>query len=251
MTDQNKLFPHRPLRIFLKYLKAKLREPRQFKVQSPDRHCPICNYQGRFLSLGTPPRWDGRCPNCGSRERHRLIQLFLRQRHINLNDGRKILHFAAESYFIKMMSGNNNYHTADIIKGKARHTMDISNILFDEGHFDMVITNHVLEHVGNDHIALEEIYRVLKPGGFALITVPINWARETTYENPGVKTAEHRYGHYGDISHVRYYGRDFDTKLDQAMFNVECWRLPPEEEPKYGLLRDDVLWIATKPSNEL
>ena len=101
MVEQNKLFKKNSLRILLKCLKARLREPRQFSVQSSDKECSICNYNGRFLSLGTPPRWDGRCPNCGSRERHRLIHLFLKNRNINLNDGRRILHFAAESYFEK------------------------------------------------------------------------------------------------------------------------------------------------------
>jgi hypothetical protein len=241
------LYPKRPFRVFLKRLVAWLREPRQFTVKSPDRYCPICEYRGRFLSLGTPPRWDGRCPNCGSRERHRLIHLYLQRRTIDLNDGRCILHFAPEPYFDRMMKGNNNYHTADLVSGKAQHAMDMSDIRFNDNSFDLIITNHVLEHVAKDLMALHEFYRVLKPGGFALITVPINWARTETYENPGLVTAEQRFAHYGDISHRRYYGRDFEQRLKQPGFKVECWRLPQGEEPEYGLLRDDVLWIATKP----
>ena len=226
-----------------------MRDRKQFSVKSPARNCPICGYHGHFLSLGTPPRWNGRCPNCGSRERHRLIHLFLKDRNINLNDGRRILHFAPESYFVKMMQGNENYHSADIIEGKARHKMDISNINLDDDSFDVVITNHVLEHVDEDLMALGEIYRVINPGGFALITVPINWAREQTYENPQVSSAQQRFAHYGDISHLRYYGRDFEDKLKLTGFTVECWRQEQDKEPLYGLLRDDVLWIATKPDN--
>ncbi|MGK0298929.1 MAG: hypothetical protein ACI9XC_002554 [Gammaproteobacteria bacterium] len=247
MVVQNNIFKKRPFRILLKRLKARLREPRQFSVPSADKECPICGYIGRFLSLGTPPRWDGRCPNCGSRERHRLIHIFLKNRNINLHDGRKILHFAAESYFEKIMHGNINYHTADLVEGKARHTMDMSNIQFDDNYFNVVITNHVLEHILEDKKALSEIYRVIKPGGFSLITVPINWARKSTYENPALTTAEQRYAHYGDSSHVRYYGRDFEERLIEIGFIVECWRLPQEQEPGYGLLREDVLWIASKP----
>ena len=246
-SDYKQRFPKRPFRVFLKRLQARLREPKQFKVQSPERVCPICEYHGRFLSLGTPPRWDGRCPNCGSRERHRLIQLFLERRNIILNDGRKILHFAPESYFVSMMEGNTHYHSADIVAGKARHTMDISDIHFNNDSFDVVLSNHVLEHVPDDRKALREFYRILKPGGFALITIPINWARHETYENPEVSSAEQRFAHYADVSHLRYYGRDFEERLKQPGFTVECWRLPQEEEARYGLLRDDVLWIATKP----
>ncbi|MGY8814214.1 MAG: methyltransferase domain-containing protein, partial [Gammaproteobacteria bacterium] len=110
------------------------------------------------------------------------------------------------------------------------------------------ITNHVLEHISDDMKALAEIYRVIKPGGFSLITVPINWARKSTYENPKLTTTKQRYAHFGDSSHVRYYGRDFEERLIEIGFIVECWRLPQEQEPGYGLLRDDVLWIASKPA---
>ena len=233
-------------RVFLRLLKARLRDPRQFKAQSPDRHCPICGYRGRFLSLGTPPRWDGRCPSCGSRERHRLIHLFLERRGIDLKDGRTILHFAPEAYFVGMMRGNDAYHTADLVPGKARHAMDMSSISFENDSIDVVIANHVLEHVQEDRRALAEVHRVLKPGGFAILTVPQNWARESTYENPGLASPEDRWAHYGDISHLRYYGRDFPDLLSAAGFEVEAWRLAQEEEPRYGLLRDEVLWIAKK-----
>jgi SAM-dependent methyltransferase len=235
------------LRIFFRKLRARLRDPRQFSMPSPDRDCPICGYHGRFLSLGTPPRWDGRCPDCGSRERHRLIHLFLEREGINLNDGRTILHFAPEKYFIKMMRGNSAYHTADIVPGKARHAMDMSAMSFADASVDVVIANHVLEHVPDDRKALMEVYRVLKPGGFALLTVPQNWARETTYENPEAVTPALRYAHYHDPGHLRYYGRDFPDRVTAAGLTVEAWRLPQAEEPRYALLRDEVLWIPLNP----
>jgi len=235
------------LRIFFRKLRGRLRDPRQFSTQSPPRDCPICGYHGRFLALGTPPRWDGRCPDCGSRERHRLIHIFLNRENINLNDGRTVLHFAPEKYFVKAMRGNNAYHTADIVPGKARHTMDMSAMTFDDASVDVVISNHVLEHVPDDRKAIAEIYRVLKPGGFALLTVPQNWAREHTYENPDVTTPEQRYAHYNDISHLRIYGSDFPDRVANTGLEVKAWRLPQADEPRYALLRDEVLWIARKP----
>lgn len=235
------------MKILLKSIKARLRDPRQFAVKSPDRHCPICGYTGRFHALGTPPRWDGRCPNCDSRERHRLFHLFLQREGIDLKDGRTILQFAPERYFVKWMADNPNYHTADLVPGKARHAMDMADMsAFGDESVDVVIANHVLEHVPDDRKAMRESYRVLKPGGFAIFTVPQNFAREETYENPALTTKEERYAHYLDESHLRYYGRDFPDRVAEAGFEVEGWRLPPEEEPEYGLYREDIIWVARK-----
>ena len=234
------------IKVWIKGLRARLRDPRQFSVPKMARHCPICGYEGVFHALGTPPRWDGRCPSCGSRERHRLIHLWLEREKIDLADGRFILHFAPEKYFIKQMAGNENYHTADLVEGKAMHAMDMSNITFDEASVDVVISNHVLEHVPDDQKALSEMFRVLKPGGFALLTVPQNWAREDTYEAERAETPAEKFAHYDDSSHVRYYGRDFPNRVSKAGFEVEGWRVEPAEEVYYGLARGDVLWIARK-----
>lgn len=235
------------MKLFFKTIRAWMRDPRQFSVKSPDRDCVICGYHGRFHALGTPPRWDGRCPQCGSRERHRLIHLFLTREGIDLKDGRTILHFAPEAYFVKAMAGNANYHTADLVEGKARHAMDMADMaLFEHESVDVVIANHVLEHVPDDRKAMRESFRVLKPGGFALFTVPQNWAREETYENSALTTKAERYAHYLDESHLRYYGRDFPQRVAEAGFAVEGWRMPPEDEAGYGLAKEDVLWIARK-----
>lgn len=235
------------LKIWLKGLQARLRDPRQFSVPKLARECPICGYKGVFHALGTPPRWDGRCPSCGSRERHRLIHLWLERETVDLKDGRLILHFAPEKYFIRQMAGVENYHTADIVPGKARHAMDMADITFDDSSVDVVISNHVLEHVPDDRKAISEMFRVLKPGGFAILTVPQNWARQDTYESDEATTPALMFAHYDDTGHVRYYGRDFPDRVAEAGFKVDAWRLDPEEEVRFGLARTDVLWIARKP----
>ncbi|MCR9129376.1 MAG: methyltransferase domain-containing protein [Alphaproteobacteria bacterium] len=235
------------MRIFLKMLEAQLRDPRQFSVPQTARHCPICGYEGVFLALGTPPRWNGRCPSCGSRERHRLIHLWLEQAGLPLESFDTILHFAPEKHVKRMLQDKPGYTTADIVPGKADLAMDIAEITLPEASVDLVIANHVLEHVPDDRRAMAGIGRCLKPGGLALITVPQNWAREETYENPAVTSEAEKFAHYDDSGHVRYYGRDFEARFAAASgLDVQVWRMPPEEEARYGLYKGDVLFIGRK-----
>jgi SAM-dependent methyltransferase len=235
------------LKTMVKTAHSWVREARQFSVPKLPRECPICGYKGIFLAHGKPSRWDGRCPNCGSRPRHRLVHLFLNERHIDLQDGRVILHFAPERHLTRAMGNAPNYHTADLVPGKARHAMDMADIKFSDQSIDLVIANHVLEHVPDDQKALREMFRVLRKGGFALITVPQNWAREETYENAEAnKASDTRYAHYLDADHIRFYGRDFGNRLGEAGFRVECWRLPREQEVRYGLEHDEVVWLGWK-----
>jgi SAM-dependent methyltransferase len=236
------------MRIALKYAQAWLRDPRQFSVPKLERECPICDHQGVFLALGTPPRWDGRCPSCGSRERHRLIQLWLDAADLPLQSFETILHFAPEKHVRRMLQAQPGYTTADIVPGKADLAMDIAAIDKPDASVDLLIANHVLEHVPDDRRAMAEIGRCLKPGGLALITVPQNWAREETYENSAVSTIAENLAHYDDGGHVRYYGRDFQDRFAGASgLDVEAWRLPPDQEARWGLFKGDVLYIGRKP----
>ncbi len=230
----------------VKLIESALRDPRQFSVPRSDHECPICQYKGRFLSVGTPPRWDGRCPGCGSRERHRLFQLYLDRTGFRFEDFATILHVAPEKHIRRILGHHPGYVCADIVPGKASIAMDIANITFDDGEIDLLIANHVLEHVPDDARAMAEIGRCLSPKGIAVITVPQVWSRETTYENKTLTSQAERYAHYDDADHLRYYGRDFAERFAQASgLKVEAWRLPQEEEPRYGLYRDDVLFIGT------
>ena len=232
-------------RIMLKTVEAAIRDPRQFSVPRSDRECPICGYVGRFFAVGTPPRWDGRCPQCGSRERHRLFQLFLDEQGSTLDDFGTILHVAPERHVRDMLRNRDGYTTADIVPGKADLAMDIADIKFDDGALDMIIANHVLEHVPDDRKAMAEIGRCLSPRGLAVITVPQVWSRDATYENPDLTTEAERYAHYDDADHLRYYGNDFAKRFaDASGLEIETWRAPQEDEARYGLYRDDVLFIG-------
>ncbi len=223
------------------------RHPRQFRFGKTPRDCPICGYHGLFYAVGVPPRYDARCPSCRSRERHRLVHLFFERHGIAPAEVGAFLHIAPEPHFAKWMRGNAQYHSVDLAPGRARHCADIQALPFANDCFDWAMANHVLEHVADDSRALAELYRVLKPGGRALLTVPQNWAREKTYQNPDIKTPAAAFAHYADPLHVRFYGRDFADLVRKAGFTVDIWRLAQDEEVRFGLLRDEALYLCTKP----
>lgn len=226
---------------------AWLRDPRQFAGGRRPRTCPICGYRGPFISVGHPARWDARCLNCGSRERHRLLHLWITEGGGDKLAGKRILHFAPEKQFVRRMHGNTLYETADLMQAGVTHRVDITATGLPGAAYDVILANHVLEHIPDDRAAMRELFRLLKPGGFALLTVPINASRAATYENPAIIAGPQRWAHFSAHDHVRYYGMDFADRLAAAGFTVETFRLPPEAEVEYALLRDEWLYIARKP----
>ncbi len=200
-----------------------------------------------FISVGHPGRWDARCLNCGSRERHRLLHLWLTENGEDKLKGKRILHFAPEKAFMRRMRGNPLYETADLAQAGVTHRLDITDTKLPDAAYDIVMANHVLEHIPDDRAAMRELFRVLKPGGLALLTTPINATRDATYENPAIVSSAERWAHFSAHDHVRYYGLDFADRLAEAGFRVETFRMPPEDEVVFGLLRDEWIYIARKP----
>lgn len=163
--------------------------------------------------------------------------------------GRRILHFAPEKALMQRMRGNPLYETADLLQAGVSRKLDITDTKLPDAGYDVVIANHVLEHVPDDRRAMHELFRLLRPGGLAVLTVPINATRHTTYENPAVITAAGRQAHFSAPDHVRYYGLDFVERLTEAGFQVETFRESPEAEVEYGLQRDEWLFLARKPGS--
>lgn len=225
---------------------AWLRDRRQFSRKWRGRTCPICGYSGVFISVGHPPRWDARCPQCGSRERHRLTQLWIAEDGGNKLDGKRILHFAPERAVIDQMRANPLYETADLHRMDVKHRVNITQVPLPDASYDVVIAHHVLEHVDDDRQAMKELFRLLKPGGTAVLSVPINATRQQTYERGTITRPEQRAVHFGGRDHKRYYGLDFATRLTDVGFQVETFRVSQEVEVAYGLLRDEWLTIARK-----
>ena len=215
--------------------------------------CPCCGgHFRRFLPMGyVVVRPYAVCPFCNAGERHRLLWLYLRN-HTNLfHDCLKVLHFAPE-YILEQKfrrCSNLEYITADL-NNPAMLKVDITDIPFPDATFDVVLCSHVLEHVPDDRKAMHELYRVLKPGGWAILLVPIELDRTTTFEDPTVTDPQERLRLFNQIDHVRIYGRDYVDRLEGAGFTVRQDHAIREFSPslvqRYGL-RDEPIFFCTHP----
>ncbi len=186
--------------------------------------CPVCGGSfSRFLPYGyNNVRQGVLCPGCFSLERHRLLWLFLKNKTGFFTDSLKVLHIAPEQCFYHRFRKMKNiiYTTADLNSPLADIKLDVQKMPIDENTFDIVICNHVLEHVPDDRKAMREILRVLKPGGFAILQVPMDMTLETTYENPDIITPEEREIHFRQKDHLRLYGRDYLQRIEECGFYV-------------------------------
>ena len=214
------------------------------------RRCPICGFQGLFWAKGRQPLvFDGLCPRCRSVGRHRQHELLVR-RHPAWIDGRHILHFAPEPcfdqrYTIRARLTGGRYVRAAYAPKKGETQVDMQAIPFPDGSFDTVICHNVLEHVADDHKALTELARVLRPGGRALISVPMFDAWAHTYEDPSVASAAGRDLHFNQNDHLRLYGRDFRDRLERAGFDFTTDVASEPQVGLYGLERGETIFIAT------
>lgn len=133
---------------------------------------------------------------------------------------------------------------------------DLTYLAFAPASFDFIICNHVLEHIKKDRLAICELYRVLKPGGYAFISVPVKM-RELTYEDTDIRAPEDRAIAFEQEDHVRVYGRDIINRLQAPGFTVmpiSSLDIPAEQASRYGLLRhengqvrEEIIFTCHKP----
>ena len=221
--------------------------------------CPCCNSRfPRFLphGHGEKPRPNAECPGCGALERHRMTALYLKRRTDLFRDRLSLLDIAPHRSLLRLFSGLNNvdYVSADLQSPLAMVKTDICKMPFPSGCFDAVMCMHVLEHVLDDRQGMAELFRVMKPGGWAIIQVPIESHRAETFEDPSVTRPEDRERVFHQHDHVRICGRDYKDRLAAAGFAVEivpyAAELTDELIVKYGLKTnaDRYIWVCTKPS---
>lgn len=187
-------------------------------------HCPVCggNFRG-FLPYGRKWVKNRMCPRCFSLERHRQIWKYLVDELDFTTLERNMLHIAPEQCFYKKFSRMENldYITGDLESPLARIKMDITDIPYPDDSFDLVMANHVLEHIEEDRKAMQEIYRVTKKGGYAILQVPLDRNRSVTLEDNNIKTSRDRERFFWGRDHVRLYGHDYYNRLKNSGFKVE------------------------------
>ncbi len=187
------------------------------------KHCPVCRQSfGHFFAFGLARRRNARCPGCGSLERHRFLWLYLEQALRLLRRRGSVLHIAPEACIRNRIAGRPGlrYQAIDLYRPDGGDAMDVTRLAFADASFDIVICSHVLEHVPEDRRALAEMARVLRPGGRAVIMVPLDLRRAVTGESPAAVTAAQRLAAFGHPYHVRICGADYGERIAAAGFAV-------------------------------
>ncbi len=191
-------------------------------------------------------------PGTLSLERHRLLWLYLQNETDFFSAPKKVLHFAPEQAFYKRFRNQKNldYTTTDLLSPLADVKADICNLPFLDNMFDVILCNHVLEHIPNDTKAMQELYRVLKPGGMGIFQIPQDLSREKTFEDNSITDKKERAKIFGQYDHVRIYGRDYFDKLRSIGFEVieedYTKKLPEDLVEKYCLAPGEIIPVCYK-----
>lgn len=216
--------------------------------------CPIAGQDFKmFIRLNN----DLITPSNGARSRQRLVWHYLKHEQHILTKKFDLLHVAPEYSFYRILSNlaNIRYVPGDkMVEGYSNQSgiaqIDLTGLRFESESFDMILCNHVLEHIPDDKAAMGEMYRVLKKGGVAIITVPIDESIDHTYEDPTILSYAERELHFGQWDHVRMYGLDICERLQKFGFSVSAIRygknFSEEDYQKFGFCNDLIL-VASKP----
>ena len=191
-------------------------------------------------------------PSTYSLERHRLLWLYLKNETSFFKAKLKVLHFAPESALMNQFKKlkNLSYDTIDLNSPIADIKADICDLPFLDNSYDFILCNHVLEHIVDDNKAIRELYRVLKKNGIGIFQVPIDYNRDTTFEDFSITNKKERNKLFGQYDHVRIYGLDFFDRLQKAGFSVEkceyTSKLSKEDIIKFCLPKKEIIPICRK-----
>ena len=197
-------------------------------------------------------RENALAPDSMSLERHRLLWLYLNQKTNFFKDQLSFLHIAPEYCFLPLFKKQKNlkYTTADLNSPWADIKMDVHDIPFDDNSFDVIMCNHVLEHVEDDHKVMSEFFRVMKKGGWGIFQVPIDTSREETFDDPSITDPKERERNYWQADHVRLYGNDYGKKLAAVGFDVIednfINELSQKEVERYALPKGELIYLCKK-----
>ncbi len=206
-----------------------------------------------FLPYGYEnPRDNVLSPSTLSLERHRLLWLYLKNETDFFTKPHKMLHVAPEQAFYKRFKQlrHIDYTTTDLNSPLADVKADLCHLPFQSHTFDVILCNHVLEHIPDDIKAMQELYRVLKPGGWGIFQVPQDLNREKTFADSTITDKKERARIFGQYDHVRIYGKDYFETLRSVGFTVEevdySQKFSHEEIQTYRLAQGEIIPLVRK-----
>lgn len=209
-------------------------------------YCLMCGWQGKTFMKGNI------CPSCKSMARHRLIPYSVQ--HFQLNFNQRLLHIGPnmdEVAYVLRQFIPSQYHRLDInptnlvnLRGSLYH------IPLSDNSIDVGFIWHVLEHVPDDRLAIQEMYRVLRNGGMFLVSVPLNPpGRKQTFEDKSLPRGQYLEVH-GHEDHVRSCGLDYVDRFRELGFEIRTLNVkddvPLSEKQLFGLSDSHLAWCCTK-----
>lgn len=192
-------------------------------------------------------------PGTMSLERHRLMWLYLKEKTNFFTAPAKVLHIAPEQCFYKLFRAMDHikYTTGDYNSPIADVHFDLHHAPFEDNTYDVIFCNHVLEHVEDADQCMKELYRIMKPGGWGIFQVPIDYSNPKTYEDKSITDPKDREIHYWQKDHVRLFGMDYKDKLAAAGFTVTVddyvMKLPESIKDRYRLDPSELIFYCVKP----
>jgi SAM-dependent methyltransferase len=209
----------------------------------------------KFLPYGYgKQRKNALSPSTLSLDRHRLMWLFLKNdtTFFTSKTKLKVLHIAPEQCFLDIFKKQQNltYTTSDLESPIADVKADICDLPFKDNSFDVVFCNHVLEHITDDKKAMQELFRVMKKGGFGIFQIPQDMSREKTFEDNSIIDKKERTEIFGQYDHVRVYGKDYFNKLRSVGFKVDeidyTKKITTEKLERFCLMKNEILPVCYK-----
>jgi SAM-dependent methyltransferase len=203
-----------------------------------------------------PDQLNAVCPWCGSHVRHRALWLYLERRTDLLTTPTRLLHVAPEHVLTKRLRAipTIDYLSADLDQ-PAMENWDLTDVPHPDASFDAIVCSHVLEHVPDDRAAMRELSRILRPDGWAIVQVPIDYERAETLEDPAIQSPEARERAYWQADHVRLYANDFPDRLRSEGLDVTVdsylRTLPAEEVERHGLISLEDIYLCRKGARPL
>jgi hypothetical protein len=243
----------RPILIRLSYV-FKIFAPLVYKGDKVE--CPVCEKKfSKFLSYGSniAHRDNVLCPYDLTLERHRVMWLFLKNKSdFFTKPNLKVMHIAPEQCFHGKFKKQKNldYTTGDLLSPIADLHFDLHDIPLEDNQYEVIFCNHVMEHVKDDLQCMKELYRIMKPGGWGILQVPIDASRNETYEDWSITTPAEREKHFLQYDHVRLYGLNYPKRLEEAGFKVDIIDfsedLPTEVFERYRIPKEELLYVVRK-----